>query len=66
MINIRIYLIFLLQLIFNDYNYKNHKIKINYQDNNLTIEGFGQIKFEKELIEDALQKNEFELYENSL
>ena len=23
-------------------------------------------KFEKELIEDALQKNEFELYENSL
>ncbi|WP_435115638.1 hypothetical protein ACIJYF_04900 [Candidatus Pelagibacter bacterium nBUS_49] len=30
-------------------NFKDHKIKINYQDNILTFEGFGQIKFEKEL-----------------
>jgi hypothetical protein len=30
-------------------NLKNHKIKINYQDNNLTIEGLGKIIFEKEL-----------------
>ncbi|MDA9665586.1 AsmA-like C-terminal region-containing protein, partial [Candidatus Pelagibacter sp.] len=29
-------------------NLKNHKIKINYQDNNLTIEGLGKIIFEKE------------------
>jgi hypothetical protein len=30
-------------------NLKDHKIQINYQDNNLALEGFGQIKFEKEL-----------------
>jgi hypothetical protein len=30
-------------------NLKNHKIKINYQDNNLAIEGLGKIIFEKEL-----------------
>jgi hypothetical protein len=30
-------------------NIKNHKIKIDYQDNNLTIEGLGKIIFEKEL-----------------
>jgi hypothetical protein len=30
-------------------NIKDHKIQINYQDNNLALEGFGQIKFEKEL-----------------
>ena len=30
-------------------NLKDHKIQINYQDNILAIEGFGQIKFEKEL-----------------
>src|SRR6056300_1285248 len=30
-------------------NLKDHKIQINYQDNILALEGFGQIKFEKEL-----------------
>jgi hypothetical protein len=30
-------------------NLKDHKIKINYQDNILALEGFGKIKFEKEL-----------------
>jgi hypothetical protein len=30
-------------------NFKDHKIQINYQDNNLALEGFGKIKFEKEL-----------------
>jgi hypothetical protein len=30
-------------------NLKDHKIQINYQDNILTLEGFGKIKFEKEL-----------------
>jgi hypothetical protein len=30
-------------------NLKNHNIKINYQDNNLTIKGLGKIIFEKEL-----------------
>src|SRR6056300_845774 len=30
-------------------NLKNHKIKINYQDNKLAIEGLGKIIFEKEL-----------------
>ena len=30
-------------------NIKDHKIQINYQDNILALEGFGQIKFEKEL-----------------
>src|SRR6056300_1567164 len=30
-------------------NIKDHKIKINYQNNILTLEGFGKIKFEKEL-----------------
>ena len=30
-------------------NFKDHKIQINYQDNILALEGFGQIKFEKEL-----------------
>ena len=30
-------------------NLKDHKIQINYQDNILALEGFGKIKFEKEL-----------------
>jgi len=30
-------------------NLKDHKIQINYQNNILTLEGFGKIKFEKEL-----------------
>jgi hypothetical protein len=30
-------------------NIKDHKIQINYQDNILALEGFGKIKFEKEL-----------------
>jgi hypothetical protein len=30
-------------------NLKDHKIQINYKDNILTLEGFGKIKFEKEL-----------------
>jgi hypothetical protein len=30
-------------------NFKDHKIQINYQDNNLALEGFGKIKFEKKL-----------------
>jgi hypothetical protein len=30
-------------------NLKDHKIQINYQDNILVLEGFGKIKFEKEL-----------------
>ncbi|WP_435165057.1 hypothetical protein [Candidatus Pelagibacter bacterium nBUS_28] len=30
-------------------NLKDHKIQINYQDNILALEGFGQIKFEKKL-----------------
>jgi hypothetical protein len=30
-------------------NLKDHKIQINYQDNILSLEGFGKIKFEKEL-----------------
>jgi hypothetical protein len=30
-------------------NFKDHKIQINYQDNILALEGFGKIKFEKEL-----------------
>jgi hypothetical protein len=30
-------------------NLKNHKIKINYKDNNLALEGLGKIIFEKEL-----------------
>jgi hypothetical protein len=30
-------------------NFKDHKIQINYQDNILVLEGFGNIKFEKEL-----------------
>ena len=30
-------------------NFKDHKIQINYQDNILTLEGLGKIKFEKEL-----------------
>ena len=30
-------------------NLKDHKIQINYQDNILVLDGFGKIKFEKEL-----------------
>ena len=30
-------------------NLKEHKIEINYQDNTLTIEGLGKVKFESEL-----------------
>ena len=30
-------------------NLKEHKIEINYQDNTLTIEGLGKVKFEREL-----------------
>jgi hypothetical protein len=30
-------------------NLKDHKIQINYQDNILALEGFGKIKFQKEL-----------------
>src|SRR5210317_439372 len=30
-------------------NVKDHKIQINYQNNNLALEGFGQIKFQKGL-----------------